>query len=317
MNENDKQAEPVAFYGLGSQLYGMDGRPVKFPLGTQFYTHPAQPVRPALQGDPHIDRFKSAWIEWSYKTEWVQEKKDWPFNALGMHRADVMKKYIDHLEAQIQAQPVQPAGCAISQISSRMCEWGTRGCVVEHEAQPAGAEDLAVYKRIADSYTEASAAEINEPAMNWKPLDAHSQSGRTVLLANLEAESMRDDNNVPFVFSDYWHQYRDNGCWESWNELFDEQPTHYCEIATAEPPAAAINERVTKYNLPPLPKPAEPSNGGQCCGNFTSGGEYLGQSETICCGQFEEVLPDYYTAAQMWAYARAAIAEAEKAKGGV
>lgn len=85
-----------------------------------------------------------------------------------------------------------------------------------------------------------------------------------------------------------------------------------------EAPAAVINERVTKYNLPPLPKPAEPSNGGQCCGNFTSGGEYLGQSETICCGQFEEVLPDYYTAAQMWAYARAAIAaaEAEKAKGG-
>lgn len=46
--------------------------------------------------------------EWLDKTEWVQQREDWPFPALGMHRADVMKKYIEHLEAQ--AQPAEPVG---------------------------------------------------------------------------------------------------------------------------------------------------------------------------------------------------------------
>lgn len=54
--------------------------------------------------------YKAAWQEFHEKTEWVQQRKNFPFPALGMHRADVMNKYIEHLEAQIQTQPVQPAG---------------------------------------------------------------------------------------------------------------------------------------------------------------------------------------------------------------
>ncbi len=45
--------------------------------------------------------YKIALDEWFDKTKWVQEKKDWPFPFLGMHRADVMKKYIEHLELKL------------------------------------------------------------------------------------------------------------------------------------------------------------------------------------------------------------------------
>lgn len=54
-----------------------------------FEQAPAQKVEPD---------FKAAYMEWHDKTEWVQEKEDWPFSVLGMHRADAMKKYIEHLE---------------------------------------------------------------------------------------------------------------------------------------------------------------------------------------------------------------------------
>jgi hypothetical protein len=77
-------------------------------------------------------------------------------------------------------------------------------------------------------------------------------------------------------------------------------------------PAVAVNEI-----LPSLPEPALQGNTGVCCGNPTTGGEYMGQSESICCGQFEEYVPDYYTAEQMQAYARTAVRAAEAAKGGV
>ncbi|HEX4843219.1 MAG TPA: hypothetical protein VFV57_06070 [Limnobacter sp.] len=44
--------------------------------------------------------------EWLEKTEWVQERGKWPFQELGMHRADVMKKYIEHLESHTQTVAV-------------------------------------------------------------------------------------------------------------------------------------------------------------------------------------------------------------------
>lgn len=45
-----------------------------------------------------LAQFEAAYHEWSKKTEWVQERTDWPFPALGKHRADVMRLYIEHLE---------------------------------------------------------------------------------------------------------------------------------------------------------------------------------------------------------------------------
>ena len=61
-------------------------------------------------------------------------------------------------------------------------------------------------------------------------------------------------------------------------------------------------------DLPELPEPAEKGNEGTCCGNFATGGVYLDQRETICCGQPDERWPDYFTADQMRDYARKAIA---------
>lgn len=62
--------------------------------------------------DPHgecrnevewLKQFETAYRIWQDKTEWVQEKTDWSFPALGMHRADVMRKEIDRLKQTISS----------------------------------------------------------------------------------------------------------------------------------------------------------------------------------------------------------------------
>lgn len=63
----------------------------------------------------------------------------------------------------------------------------------------------------------------------------------------------------------------------------------------------------SKEVLPPLPQPAIYGES-ICCGNFTTGGEYMGQQENICCGRFEESTPDYYTAGQVYHYAMRVLA---------
>lgn len=60
-------------------------------------------ILPAAR-EPVQPHYKVAIDQWFEKTDWVQEKKDWPFPALGMHRADVMTKYIKHLERRVQGQ---------------------------------------------------------------------------------------------------------------------------------------------------------------------------------------------------------------------
>ena len=48
-------------------------------------------------------KFKEAYMEWSDKTDWVQEQRDsFSFNPLGMHRADIMRKEIEHLRRVIE-----------------------------------------------------------------------------------------------------------------------------------------------------------------------------------------------------------------------
>ncbi|WP_341237887.1 hypothetical protein [uncultured Limnobacter sp.] len=106
MNENDKQAEPVAwesaleFAAQTIELYDDATMKNDYMLDASecaAIIRALKPMHPAPAASQEPD-FKPAYMDWHNKTEWVQEKKDWPFNALGMHRADVMKKYIEHLE---------------------------------------------------------------------------------------------------------------------------------------------------------------------------------------------------------------------------
>lgn len=58
-----------------------------------------------------MDAHRVAFNTWQEKTEWVQ--KDKRFDVLlpwGKHRADVMKEYIDHLEAKCAALAAENAG---------------------------------------------------------------------------------------------------------------------------------------------------------------------------------------------------------------
>lgn len=48
-----------------------------------------------------------------------------------------------------------------------------------------------------------------------------------------------------------------------------------------------------------LPEPAVPASQGVCCGNFTTGGHYMGQTEQLCCGNPDDAHPAYYTEQQV------------------
>ena len=54
-----------------------------------------------------------------------------------------------------------------------------------------------------------------------------------------------------------------------------------------------------KIKAPAMPEPSIKASAGVCCGNFTTGGEHMGQSETLCCGQPDEAYPDHYSADQL------------------
>ncbi|HBL7008994.1 TPA: ead/Ea22-like family protein [Citrobacter koseri] len=51
-----------------------------------------------------LQSFRTAYMEWSDKTDWVQtDKRLDVIKPWGKHRADVMKLYIDHLESNLEA----------------------------------------------------------------------------------------------------------------------------------------------------------------------------------------------------------------------
>lgn len=51
-----------------------------------------------------LQSFRTAYMEWSDKTDWVQtDKRLDVIKPWGKHRADVLKLYIDHLESNLEA----------------------------------------------------------------------------------------------------------------------------------------------------------------------------------------------------------------------
>lgn len=69
-----------------------------------------------------MDAHRVAFNTWQEKTEWVQ--KDKRFDILlpwGKHRADVLKEYIDHLEAKCAALAAENAG--LKAENAEGCKW--------------------------------------------------------------------------------------------------------------------------------------------------------------------------------------------------
>ncbi|MDM2987202.1 ead/Ea22-like family protein [Citrobacter sp. CK196] len=57
-----------------------------------------------------LQSFRTAYMEWSDKTDWVQtDKRLDVIKPWGKHRADVLKLYIDHLESKLEATEEQRA----------------------------------------------------------------------------------------------------------------------------------------------------------------------------------------------------------------
>lgn len=59
------------------------------------------PIAPTLAQQIEESNYKRAFMEWSQKTDWVQEQiSTFPANAIGKHRADVMREEIERLRAE-------------------------------------------------------------------------------------------------------------------------------------------------------------------------------------------------------------------------
>ncbi|SWL52188.1 Uncharacterised protein [Klebsiella pneumoniae] len=58
-----------------------------------------------------LESFRTACMEWSDKTDWVQTDKRFDFlKPWGKHRADVLKAYIEHLESRTVKLPHRNLG---------------------------------------------------------------------------------------------------------------------------------------------------------------------------------------------------------------
>ncbi|STB30252.1 ead/Ea22-like family protein [Citrobacter koseri] len=67
-------------------------------------------IRALLDELEALQSFRTAYMEWSDKTDWVQtDKRLDVIKPWGKHRADVMKLYIDHLESKLEAKEEQRA----------------------------------------------------------------------------------------------------------------------------------------------------------------------------------------------------------------
>ncbi|HHB8004623.1 hypothetical protein [Klebsiella pneumoniae] len=63
-----------------------------------------------------LESFRTAYMEWSDKTDWVQTDKRFDFlKPWGKHRADVLKAYIEHLESRTVKLP-EPEQWDITQV---------------------------------------------------------------------------------------------------------------------------------------------------------------------------------------------------------
>ncbi|MGS3503247.1 hypothetical protein [Citrobacter koseri] len=62
-------------------------------------------IRALLDELEALQSFRTAYMEWSDKTDWVQtDKRLDVIKPWGKHRADVLKLYIDHLELKLEAE---------------------------------------------------------------------------------------------------------------------------------------------------------------------------------------------------------------------
>lgn len=88
----------------------------------------------AMYTEPQLNSASATWREccedWLKRTDWVQERKDWPFPALGMHRVDVMTQYIQHLEALVKSHPAPAVAQEPEVFPGDALRWGLKECGV-------------------------------------------------------------------------------------------------------------------------------------------------------------------------------------------
>ena len=80
-------------------------------------------IRALLDELEALQSFRTAYMEWSDKTDWVQtDKRLDVIKPWGKHRADVLKLYIDHLESSLESRLLTNADRDIAALRQRIAE---------------------------------------------------------------------------------------------------------------------------------------------------------------------------------------------------
>ncbi|HAC7850930.1 TPA_asm: ead/Ea22-like family protein [Salmonella enterica] len=127
-------ANPATFLALLDELEAAERRIAE--LNKRLIEYAGIATREARRV-AELGSFHTAYLEWSDKTEWVQTDKR--FDAIkpwGKHRADVLKEYIEHLEARQIALPqrLSPEGYHIDEaymVDDAEGEYLDRDAVIE------------------------------------------------------------------------------------------------------------------------------------------------------------------------------------------
>lgn len=127
-----------------------------------------------------MDAHRVAFNTWQEKTEWVQ--KDKRFDVLlpwGKHRADVLKEYIDHLEAKCAALAAEKekfaVECAATKIAIAYLKSGRHDFTLNTPATDAFLAEVRAQesKRVYESILDNPAVTDMESLVDWLEQNAN------------------------------------------------------------------------------------------------------------------------------------------------
>lgn len=75
--------------------------------------------------------------------------------------------------------------------------------------------------------------DVVEPFPGWRPINTVPKDGTDVILGIID-----EDGDVIALAKDYWYADRVMADWESWNEFYDQPPTHWMVLPNHKPKSA-------------------------------------------------------------------------------
>lgn len=87
--------------------------------------------------------------------------------------------------------------------------------------------------------------DVVNPLPSWHPINTVPKDGTDVILGIID-----EDGDVIGLAKDYWYADRVMGDWESWNEIYDQPPTHWMVLPNQKPKSAMPQGKAQEITTP-------------------------------------------------------------------